>query len=149
MPVEVQKDITFEGIREGDLIVVEMFGADGFTFLGDRRGVAVRKVMREERQRTEWHFDGMTPLYAFMTNYRLFRVEPPTEAETELDRLRKIEAALKDLIALRKEVLRHVRAQIVTERDNGYFYGINGVIELKEKVIQLRTEISTLEELLE
>ena len=67
----------------------------------------------------------------------------------EIERLRKLENDLKHLIAMRKEVLKHIRNQIDIERDNGYFYGTNGVLELKEKVIQRRTEISTLEDLLE
>ncbi len=107
MPGEFQKDVKFDDIRKGDLIVVELFSEDNFTFLGDRRGYAVRL------ENGVWSFSGMKPLYQDAKGYRLFRVEPPSKAEAELERLRKIENGLKEIVESRKKLVETLRAEAV------------------------------------
>lgn len=75
MPVEVQKDTTFDEIREGDLIVVEKYDGN-LNYLGTERGWALRvSYMIEGNYKDRvWEFEGMGPLYTVMTNCRLFKV---------------------------------------------------------------------------
>lgn len=129
MACEFQKDIKFDDIVAGDLVLVELFGEDNFTFLGDRRGIA--KI----RFGDAWHFEGMPPLYKEALGYRLFRVTVMDAehdaknfervlvlAETsessdaillagEVRRLRKIEDGLKNLVAMRKQVVEALRTE--------------------------------------
>lgn len=68
MPAEYQRDVTFDEVQVGDLILVELFDGDG-SYLGDRRGVA-----KELKHNSVWIFDGMYPVYKDAAGYRLFKV---------------------------------------------------------------------------
>lgn len=68
MSCEFQKDIKFDEIEVGNLVLVELFGEDNWTFLGDRRGTAMRRIG------DTWYFKDMQPLYKEAIGYRLFRV---------------------------------------------------------------------------
>jgi hypothetical protein len=104
MTSEYQKDVKFDEVQVGDLILVELFEADG-SYVGDRRGVAKVRIG------DMWHFDGMFPVYKEALGYRMFKVTDlsgpatgTTVVETaELLRLRKIEAALKDLTRCKRQ----------------------------------------------
>ena len=80
MPGEFQKDIKFDDIEAGDLVLVELFDTDG-SYLGDRRGVA------KFEDDGVWHFDGMKPLYRGALGYRLFRVTVFSAPVDPLDKL--------------------------------------------------------------
>lgn len=109
MSCEFQKDIKFDEIEDGDLVLVELFSEDGCKFLGDRRGTAMRRIG------DTWYFKDMQPLYKEAKGYRLFRVTELVEESTvptaELERLRGIEDGLKKLVGMRKQVADSLRAE--------------------------------------
>lgn len=67
----------------------------------------------------------------------------------EVDRLRKIEEGLENLIAMKKQVHATLVAQRKVEIKADYWYGMNGAIELAEKANQLEAEWEPLEALLD
>lgn len=137
MAGEFQKDIKFDEVQVGDLVLVELFGEDNWTFIGDRRGIA--KI----RFGDAWHFDGMPPLYKEALGYRLFRVTTMDSAwdaknlervlvlaeisessdaillAAEVRRLRKIEAGVKKMVEDRKNVIEAVR------KDAAYYISVD------------------------
>lgn len=120
MGCEVQKDVKFAEIEVGDLIVMQVFNADNTALIEERRGVATHKMHLDPA----WHFDGMGSLYADTSvNYRLFRVEPPSQAEVELERLRKIEAGLRGYVERHTELAGKLGAQAVMLRSSKNYVG--------------------------
>jgi hypothetical protein len=66
----------------------------------------------------------------------------------EVDRLRKIEDGLDALITMKKQVHGTISEQIKHEISQEYYYGTNGVIELRSKAAALKAEWEPLEALL-
>jgi hypothetical protein len=66
----------------------------------------------------------------------------------EVDRLRKIEDGIENLIAMKKQIIVSLEANIIREIENEYYYGTNGVHDLRAKADLLVGEISSLEALL-
>lgn len=138
MPGEFQKGIKFDDIRKGDLIVVELFGEDG-SFLGDRRGYAV-----SQKEHGVWTFSGMSSLYREALGYRLFRVEPKSAAEVELERLAAFEEKARDMLARRRQQKPEVEKELQLARDADRRMG---EAHLAEYLQRLDVEILVLENL--
>ena len=144
MAGEFQKDIKFDDVQVGDLILVELFREDG-SYLGERRGIA------ERQEAGIWYFKDMPLIDRSALGYRLFKVTPLSgeTPEQELARLRKIEAGVKDQVASLKRVLEDIDAGIAQAIEQEYFYGTNGVHELRERAQRIRSDIYMLEALLD
>jgi hypothetical protein len=136
---EFQKDIKFDDIHVGDLVLVELFGEDNWTFLGDRRGTAMRRIG------DTWYFKDMQPLYKEAVGYRLFRVTV-MDAEwernklkgivgaakysldsdkammaREIERLGKIEDGLKEIVEKSTQTVETLKAEAKICRDHGSY----------------------------
>lgn len=171
MAVEVQTPVTLDEIKSGDQIVVEVFSLDGNVYFGERRGTATYRSDLDRRC-YKWNFDGMNALFSNDDeNYRMFRVEPQESEEDRLERvlviaensessdaillaaevrrLRKIEDGLKNRIAMLKQVRAALLQDVERETKLDYFYGTNGVIELREKAERIMAEVWPLEALLD
>lgn len=133
MACEVQKDVKFDEIAEGDLIVLEVFSDDNTRFIGDYRGTARRF------EDGVWHFDGMDSLENDeWENYRLFRVEPPTELETLRATVKRAESLLEN----KRETMKVVGPAIEKARqDKDYML----VAKIEIEKFKLQAEIDLLE----
>jgi hypothetical protein len=77
MACEYQKDITFDEIRAGDVVLIEYFSAEG-AYLGDSRGTASYLFDGI------WHFYDRGPLYR-ESGYRLFKVTDLDAKQTGME----------------------------------------------------------------
>lgn len=143
MAAEYQMSVTFDEVEVGDLILVELFGEDNWTYLGDRRGIAKEKVDGI------WYFEGMHPVYRGALGYRMFKVtEKIAESiipTAELERLRKIEAGLKEIVAERTEAVHKLRSEAFILKSHGAFDLADSVFRDVDKIV---AEASSLEALL-
>jgi hypothetical protein len=139
MGCEVQKDVRFEDIAEGDVIVMEVFNADNTAFIGDYRGTATHMTRHHDNREGwfyMWNFDGMHGLRSdSKANYRLFRVEPPSAAETELDRLRKIESGLRGYVDRHTDLAKTLRGVAVEARSNKNYLGAENLTNQADDIM--------------
>jgi hypothetical protein len=109
MAGEFQKDVKFNEIEVGDMILVELFGETG-EYFGDRRGTA------KERIGDIWYFDDMYPVYKDVAGYRMFKVTEIVAETTvpvaELERLRGIEERAKALYAVKDQEAKAASARM-------------------------------------
>jgi hypothetical protein len=131
MAGEFQKDIKFDEVQVGDLILVELF--EGNHFYGDRRGTAKIRIG------DIWYFDDMYPVYKEAGGYRMFKVTKlvveslvPT---TELERLRKIEAGLKEIVAKRTQSVETLKTDASILRAHGAFDASDSVLRVVDKIV--------------
>lgn len=140
MNAEYQTPIKFEDIKKDDVVVMEVFSDDDNRFIGDWRGKALQIISTTFNAKTTetWYFDGMGPLYSDSTlNYRIFRVEPPSE----LEKLRELEKKVKDTLKQRRAERSHVVEEAILLHRVGMY---DDAILLMDTVEKLSTEIKVL-----
>lgn len=140
MNAEYQTPIEFEDIKKDDVVVMEVFSDDNNRYIGEWRGKALHTISTTsiEKVTVTWYFDGMSPLYSDSTlNYRLFRVEPPSE----LEKLRELEKKVKDTLKQR----RAERSQMIDKAILFHRVGMYGAAnQMMDTVEKLSTEIKVL-----
>lgn len=144
MAGEYQKDVKFDEVQVGDLILIEIFDEAG-NFMGDRRGIA------KEELDGLWYFEGTSPIYRDAKGFRMFKVTDLSTPKTvtvetaELERLRAIEQRIKDRIVYRGKSRQGALNMKQKARDQ---WQIEDVLKWDKYAQDYQTDINVLEELL-